>query len=119
MIYLKLIPPEWELQYLKKNDIEDITKGLPNLQNVIMVPYLNTNHMKHNVITWENIRQRLETLDFEIVSFNRALVSPALKPSCYHIKILCFHIKGKMIAMRFFSKVTNANSLLFMKEIKL
>ncbi len=60
-------------EYFKKNDIQDISKGLPNLENIIMVSYLNSNHMKHKVISWEKIRQRLEPLNFEIVSFNHPL----------------------------------------------
>jgi len=60
-------------EYLKEKDIEDISKGLPNLENIIMISYLNANHMKHKVITWENVRQRLEPLDFEMVSFNHPL----------------------------------------------
>ena len=60
-------------EYSKITDIEDITSELPNLDHVVMIPYLNIPCNNNKFIPWENIRDSKKTLDFEIVDFNHPL----------------------------------------------
>ena len=60
-------------EYSKIADIEDIISALPNLNHVVMIPYLNISYSKNHVIPWENIRDSKKTLDFEVVDFNHPL----------------------------------------------